>query len=103
MAEDSTRQVNLETACRGLRPTTGHYGCLMMMNDNLDKARHASCRRVSTAPRGMQHRPGGTIIRDRGGAMPGHTQHRHDWKVPENRVVKQQHVDPQHCAAICNR
>ena len=31
MAEESTRQVNLETACRGLRPTTGHNGCLMMM------------------------------------------------------------------------
>ena len=31
MAEDSTRQGNLETACRGIRPTTGHNGCLMMM------------------------------------------------------------------------
>ena len=35
MAEDSTRQANLATACRGLRPTTGHHGCLlMMMNDD---------------------------------------------------------------------
>ena len=31
MAEDNTRRANLETACRGLRPTTGHYGCPMMM------------------------------------------------------------------------
>ena len=31
MAEESTRQGNLETACWGLRPTTGHNGCLMMM------------------------------------------------------------------------
>ena len=31
MAEDSTRQGNLETTCWGLRPTTGHNGCLMMM------------------------------------------------------------------------
>ena len=31
MAEDSTRQANLETACCGLRPTTRHNGCLMMM------------------------------------------------------------------------
>ena len=31
MAEDSTRQGNLDTACSGLRPTTGHNGCLMMM------------------------------------------------------------------------
>ena len=31
MAEDSTRQGNLETTCRGLLPTTGHNGCLMMM------------------------------------------------------------------------
>ena len=29
MAEDSTIQGNLETACWGLRPTTGHNGCLM--------------------------------------------------------------------------
>ena len=27
MAEDSTRQTFLETACWGLSPTTGHYGC----------------------------------------------------------------------------
>ena len=26
-----TRQGHLETTCRGLRPTTGHNGCLMMM------------------------------------------------------------------------
>ena len=31
MAEESTRQGSLETACWGLRPTTGHNGCLMMM------------------------------------------------------------------------
>ena len=31
MAVESTRQGNLETACWGLRPTTGHNGCLMMM------------------------------------------------------------------------
>ena len=31
MAEDSTRQGHLETTCWGLRPTTGHNGCLMMM------------------------------------------------------------------------
>ena len=34
LAEDCTRQANLETACWGLRPTTGHNGCpMMMMND----------------------------------------------------------------------
>ena len=31
MAEDSTRQGHLETTCWGLRPTTGHDGCLMML------------------------------------------------------------------------
>ena len=31
LAENSTRQVNLETACWGIRPTTGHHGCPMMM------------------------------------------------------------------------
>ena len=31
MAEDSTRHGNLETACWGLRRTTGHNDCLMMM------------------------------------------------------------------------
>ena len=31
LAEDSARQANLETAFGGLRPTTGHYGCLVMM------------------------------------------------------------------------
>ena len=31
MAEESTRQGSLETACWGLCPTTGHNGCLMMM------------------------------------------------------------------------
>ena len=31
MAAESTRQGNLETACWGLRPTTGPNGCLMMM------------------------------------------------------------------------
>ena len=35
MAAESTRQGNLETACWGLRPTTGHNGCLMMMNDDV--------------------------------------------------------------------
>ena len=30
LAEDSTRQANLEVACWGLRPTTVHYGCTMM-------------------------------------------------------------------------
>ena len=32
----STRQTNLETACWGVRPITGHYGCLMndMAEDN---------------------------------------------------------------------
>ena len=35
MAEESTRQGNLETACWGLRPTTGHNGCLMMMMMNI--------------------------------------------------------------------
>ena len=34
MAEDSTRLANLETACWGIRPTTGHYCCpMIMMND----------------------------------------------------------------------
>ena len=37
MAEDSTRQGNLETACWGLRPTTGHNGCLMMMMVTIGK------------------------------------------------------------------
>ena len=31
MAEGSTRQANLETACGVFRPTTGHYGCLIIM------------------------------------------------------------------------
>ena len=31
MAEDSIRQGHLETTCWGLRPTTRHNGCLMMM------------------------------------------------------------------------
>ena len=31
LAEESTIQANLETACWGLRPTTGHNGCPMMM------------------------------------------------------------------------
>ena len=31
MAEDSTRLGNLETACWGLRPTTGHNGCCLIM------------------------------------------------------------------------
>ena len=35
MAEDSTRQGHLETTCWGLRPTTGHNGCLMMMMMNV--------------------------------------------------------------------
>ena len=30
LAENSTRQANLETACWGLRPTMGHYGCPMV-------------------------------------------------------------------------
>ena len=30
LAEDSTRQANLETACWGLRPNTGHCRCPMM-------------------------------------------------------------------------
>ena len=34
MAEDSTRQGTLEAACWGICPTTGHNGCLMMMNMN---------------------------------------------------------------------
>ena len=36
MTEDSTRQGHLETTCWGLRPTTGHNGCLMMMIIILD-------------------------------------------------------------------
>ena len=36
MAENSKRQCNLETSCWGLRPTTGHNGCLMMNDDELD-------------------------------------------------------------------
>ena len=36
MAEDSTRQGNMETACRGIRPTTGHNGCLMNDADDDD-------------------------------------------------------------------
>ena len=32
--EDSKRQGHLETTCRGLRPTTGHNGCLMMNDDD---------------------------------------------------------------------
>ena len=35
MAEDSTRQGHLETTCWGLRPTTGHNGCLMMLMINM--------------------------------------------------------------------
>ena len=31
MAEDSTRQGHLETTCWGLHSTTGHNGCIMMM------------------------------------------------------------------------
>ena len=31
LAKDSTRQANLEEACCGLHPSTGHYGCPMMM------------------------------------------------------------------------
>ena len=31
LAEDCTIQTNLEAACWGLRPNTGHYGCPMMM------------------------------------------------------------------------
>ena len=31
MAEESTRQGNLETAFYGLGPTTRHNGCIMMM------------------------------------------------------------------------
>ena len=31
LAENSTRQSNLEMACCYLRPTTAHYGCPMMM------------------------------------------------------------------------
>ena len=31
LAEGSARQANLETSCWGLRPTTGHYGCSMMI------------------------------------------------------------------------
>ena len=31
LAEDSTRQANLEAAYRGLCPTKGHDGCSMMM------------------------------------------------------------------------
>ena len=30
-AEDSAGQSNLEAPCRGLRQTTGHYGCPVMM------------------------------------------------------------------------
>ena len=36
MAEESTRQGSLETACWGLRPTTGHNGCLMMNDDDMN-------------------------------------------------------------------
>ena len=36
MAEESTRQGSLETACWGLRPTTGHNGCLMMMKNTYE-------------------------------------------------------------------
>ena len=32
LAEDSARQANLETTCRDLRPTTGHYSCPMMFH-----------------------------------------------------------------------
>ena len=35
MTEDSTRQGHLEMTCWGLRPTTGHNGCLMMMMTGL--------------------------------------------------------------------
>ena len=31
LAEDNTRQANMETAHRGLRPITGHYRYPMMM------------------------------------------------------------------------
>ena len=31
LAEKSTRQANLETACWDLRPTAGHCSCLVMM------------------------------------------------------------------------
>ena len=31
LAEEGTRQANLETACLGLRPTTGHYDCPMII------------------------------------------------------------------------
>ena len=40
LAEDSTRQAILETAYGGgLRPTTGHYGCPMMMTFQMCVAR----------------------------------------------------------------
>ena len=35
MAEDSTIQANLETASRGLPPTSGQYGCQLMMMMNV--------------------------------------------------------------------
>ena len=41
MAEDSTRQGNLETAYGGLRPTTGHNGCLMMNDDDDEYFKYA--------------------------------------------------------------
>ena len=41
MAGDSTRQGHLETTCWGLRPITGHNGCLMMMNDDILQVKNA--------------------------------------------------------------
>jgi len=31
LAEDSARYASVEAACWGLCPTSGHYGCTMMM------------------------------------------------------------------------
>ena len=35
LEEDSTRHGNLATACWGLRPATGHYGCPMMIEKHV--------------------------------------------------------------------
>ena len=45
MAEESTRQGNLETARWGLRPTTGHNGCLMMMM-MINTTRQGKCHKL---------------------------------------------------------
>ena len=40
LAEEGARKANLDAACRGLRPITGHYSCPMMIINRLEMAMH---------------------------------------------------------------